>query len=148
MESPPQPRTIDALLAEYRLRHRNRTNEIIHCVCVPGIVFAGLGLAWAMHPLAAIALSLAALRYYFPLSKTLAIGMLTMLVAMLIVLLVLPPAIILPLSLAILVLAWSGQFIGHMIEGGPPSVFGHPRLFLIGPLFMLGFLYRRWALDF
>jgi uncharacterized membrane protein YGL010W len=148
MESPPEPRTIDALLAEYRLRHRNRTNEIIHCVCVPGIVFSVLGLAWAMHPLAAIALSLAALRYYFPLSKTLAIGMLIMLGAMLIVLLSLPPAIILPLSLAIPVLAWCGQFIGHMIEGGPASVFGHPRLFLIGPLFILSLLYRRCALDF
>jgi uncharacterized membrane protein YGL010W len=148
MESPPESRTIDALLAEYHLRHRNRTNEMIHCVCVPGIAFVVLGLAWAMHPLVAIVPSLAALRYYFPLSKPLAIGVLTMLVAMLIVLLALPSAIILPLSLAILVLAWSGQFIGHMIEGGPPSVFGHPRLFLIGPLFILRFLYRRCALDF
>lgn len=148
MQSLSEPRPIDALLTEYRRRHRNRTNEIIHCVCVPGIVFTVLGLAWTMHPLVAIALSLAALRYYLPLSKTLAIGMLIMLGAMLILLLSLPPATILPLSLAILVLAWSGQFIGHMMEGGPSSVFGTPRFFLIGPLFILSFLYRRFELDF
>lgn len=148
MESLPEPRPIDALLTAYRLRHRHRTNEIIHCVCVPSVAFAVLGLAWAMHPFAMIALSLAALRYYFPLSKTLAIGMSTMLGAMLILLLALPPATILPLSLAILVLAWSGQFIGHMIEGEPPSVIGNPRYFLIGPLFILSFLCRRFDLDY
>ncbi|MBC7857618.1 MAG: DUF962 domain-containing protein [Burkholderiaceae bacterium] len=148
MESPPEPRPIDALLTAYRRRHRHRTNEIIHCVCVPCIVFAVLGLAWTMHPLATVALSLAALRHYFPLSRTLAIGMSIMLGAMLILLLALPPATILPLSLAILVLAWSGQFIGHMIEGEPPSAFGNPRFFLIGPLFVLSSLCRRFELDY
>jgi uncharacterized membrane protein YGL010W len=149
METLPEARPIDVLLHEYRVRHRNRTNEIIHCVCVPGIVFALLGLAWAGHPLAAIALSLAALRqYYLPLSKTLTIGMSIMLGAMLILLLALPAATILPLSLAILVLAWSGQFIGRLIEGEPPSAFGNPRFFLIGPLFILSVLYRRFELDF
>lgn len=148
MESLPEPRPIDALLTEYRVRHRHRTNDIIHCVCVPGIVFTALGLAWAMHPLAAIALSLAALRYYVALSKTLAIGMSVMLGAMLILLLALPSATILPLSLAILVLAWSGQFIGRLMEGEPPSAFGNPRFSLIGPLFILSVLYRRFELDF
>lgn len=148
MESLPEPRPIDALLTAYRVRHRNRINETIHCVCIPSIVFCVLGLAWAAHPLAAIALSLAALPHYFLLSKALLTGVLATLAVMLILLPALPPATILPLSLAILVLSWSGQFVGHLIEGGQPSVFVHPRIFLIGPLFVLSLLYRRLELDY
>ena len=37
----------------------------------------------------------------------------------------------------------NGQFIGHAIEGGKPSFCGDLRFLLIGPLFVLGFLYRR-----
>ena len=49
----------------------------------------------------------------------------------------------LPLSLAIFVLAWIGQFIGHKIEGKKPSFLDDLRFLLIGPLFVLSFLYRR-----
>jgi uncharacterized membrane protein YGL010W len=50
---------------------------------------------------------------------------------------------VLPLSIAIFVVAWIGQFIGHKIEGKKPSFLDDLRFLLIGPLFVLGFLYRR-----
>ncbi|MFT5645316.1 MAG: YGL010W-like membrane protein [Janthinobacterium sp.] len=142
------PRTIDTLLTEYGASHLNPTNEIIHFICVPVIVFTVLGLLWVLHPVVALSASLIALRYYLTLSKPLAIGMLLMMLAMLGLLLALPPDTILPLSLAIFVLAWIGQFIGHKIEGKKPSFFDDLRFLLIGPLFVLGFLYRHWNLRY
>jgi uncharacterized membrane protein YGL010W len=141
-------RTIDTLLAQYSESHLNPTNELIHFVCVPIIVFTLLGLVWAIHPLAALALTLASLWYYFKLSKPFAVGMLLMSAAMLAVLAALPERAVLPLSIAIFVLAWIGQFIGHKIEGKKPSFFDDLRFLLIGPLFVLGFLYRRWNVAY
>ncbi|MYM97870.1 Mpo1 family 2-hydroxy fatty acid dioxygenase [Duganella vulcania] len=143
-----QARTIDTLLAKYSESHLNPTNEVIHFICVPIIVFTLLGLLWAAHPLLAVAVTLASLVYYFKLSKPFAVGMLMMSTLMLALLAALPDKAILPLSLAIFVLAWIGQFIGHKIEGKKPSFFDDLRFLLIGPLFVLGFLYRRLKLAY
>ena len=143
MQQTGQARDIDTLLAKYGESHRNHTNELIHFVCVPVIVFTLLGIVWWVHPLAAMAVSLAALWYYFQLSRPFAIGMLVMTLLMLGLLRALPPATVLPLSIAIFVLAWIGQFIGHKIEGKKPSFLDDLRFLLIGPLFVLIFLYRR-----
>jgi uncharacterized membrane protein YGL010W len=142
-----EPRAIDTLLSQYGESHLNPINEVIHFICVPIIVFTLLGLVWSVHPLAAVALTLAALWYYLKLSKPFAAGMLLMAAAMLALLAALPGKAVLPLSVAIFVLAWIGQFIGHKIEGKKPSFFDDLRFLLIGPLFVLGFLYRRlnWA---
>ena len=136
-------RTIDTLLEQYSESHRNPTNELIHFVCVPVIVFSLLGILWSIHPALAVIASLAAMVYYFKLSRPFAFGMLLMSALMLAVLALMPPMTVLPLSIAIFVVAWIGQFIGHKIEGKKPSFFDDLRFLLIGPLFELGFLYRR-----
>ncbi|WP_395405261.1 DUF962 domain-containing protein [Pseudoduganella sp. UC29_106] len=141
-------RTIDTLLEKYSESHLNPTNEAIHCVCVPLIVFSLLGLIWAVHPLLALAAVVAALVYYFKLSRNFAFGMLLMSALMLVVLAALPRPAVLPLSILIFVLAWIGQFIGHKIEGKKPSFFDDLRFLLIGPLFVLGVLYRRLNLAY
>jgi uncharacterized membrane protein YGL010W len=143
-----QPRPIDVLLSQYSESHLNPTNELIHFVCVPVIVFTLLGILWWIHPLAAVAAGAGALWYYFKLSRPFAWGMLLMTGLMLGLLSLMPPAIILPLSLAIFVVAWIGQFIGHKIEGRKPSFLDDLRFLLIGPLFVLGFLYRRFNLAY
>lgn len=136
-------RPIDRLLATYSESHLNPVNEIIHCICVPAIVFTLIGLLWSLHPLAAIGLSLASLLYYLSLSRPMALGMALMTGAMLWLLSVLPQQQIWQVSLLVFVIAWIGQFIGHKIEGKKPSFFDDLRYLLIGPLFVLGFLYRR-----
>lgn len=146
MEQPSQPRAIDILLAKYSESHLNHVNEIIHFVCVPVIVFTLLGIVWWVHPLAAVAVVCASLWYYFQLSKPFAFGMLAMAALMLGLLSLMPPATVLPLCIAIFVLAWIGQFIGHKIEGKKPSFLDDLRFLLIGPLFVLSFLYRRLKL--
>lgn len=141
-----QPRTIDTLLATYSESHLNHTNELIHFVCVPVIVFTLLGLVWCIHPLAAVAVTVAALAYYVQLSRPFALGMLVMAALMLGLLSLMPRPAVLPLSIGIFVLAWIGQFIGHKIEGKKPSFLDDLRFLLIGPLFVLSFLYRRFNL--
>ena len=141
-------RTIDTLLAQYGESHRNHVNEWVHIVCVPLIVFSLLGLLWSVHPSAALLGSILALYYYYKLSRPFAVGMLAMLAAMLGLLLLMPPQTILPVSLALFVLAWIGQFIGHQIEGKKPSFLDDLRFLLVGPLFVLGFLYRRLRLAY
>ena len=141
-------RTIDTLLARYGDSHRNPVNEWVHIVCVPLIVFSLLGLLWSVHTAVALAGSVAALAYYAKLSRPFALGMLAMLALMLIALATMQPIVILPLSLVLFVLAWIGQFIGHQIEGKKPSFLDDLRFLLIGPLFVLGFAYRRLRLAY
>jgi uncharacterized membrane protein YGL010W len=146
MENRPQARSIDILLEQYSESHRHPTNELIHFVCVPVIVFTLLGILWAIHPLLALAAVAASMVYYFKLSRPFALGMLAMSAVMLAVLAMMPPLTVLPLSIAISVVAWIGQFIGHKIEGKKPSFLDDLRFLLIGPLFVLSFLYRRLRL--
>lgn len=141
-------RQIDLLLSGYAESHCNPKNEIIHCICVPAIVFSLLGLIWAIDPLLALAVVLLSLIYYFRLSVPLMSGMLLMYGAMLGVLYLLPPNLVRPLSIGVFVIAWIGQFIGHHIEGKKPSFFDDLRFLLIGPLFVLGFLYRRLRVSY
>jgi len=138
-----QPRNIDILLAQYAESHRNHTNEIIHFVCIPLIVLSLLGILWAIHPTLAIGVTLVSLFYYVKLSPQFALGMGVMSAAMLGILAIMPPYTVLPVSIAVFVVAWIGQFIGHKIEGKKPSFFDDLRFLLIGPLFVLSFLYRR-----
>jgi uncharacterized membrane protein YGL010W len=148
MLSMSEPRPIDELLAKYSESHLNHTNEVIHFVCVPAIVFSLLGLIWSLQPMAALGVVLLSLAYYVRLSIPFAAGMLVMSLLMLGVLSVLPPPVILPLSIGIFVVAWIGQFIGHKIEGKKPSFFDDVRFLLIGPLFVLSFLYRKLKLAY
>jgi uncharacterized membrane protein YGL010W len=143
-----QPRAIDVLLDQYSDSHRNPTNELIHFVCVPVIVFTLLGILWSIHAALAVAAVVAALVYYFRLSPPFAFGMLLMSAVMLALLALMPAGTVLPLSIAIFVVAWIGQFIGHKIEGKKPSFFDDLRFLLIGPLFVLGFLYRRFHVAY
>lgn len=148
MQNTGQHQDIHTLLSQYSESHRNHTNELIHIVCVPLIVFSLLGIIWAVHPLAAVIVVAASLYYYFQLSKPFAIGMLAMATVMLALLALLPPATVLALSIAIFVLAWVGQFVGHQIEGKKPSFLDDLRFLLIGPLFVLSFLYRRFNVAY
>ena len=141
-------RQVHTLLAKYAENHLNPTNELIHFICVPAIVLSIIGLVWAIHPLLALATVLLSLIYYCTLSVPLAFGMVLMSCLMLWLLSMLPQGQVLQFSLAIFVVAWIGQFIGHKIEGKKPSFFEDVRFLLIGPLFVLGFLYRRLNIDY
>ncbi|WP_210546049.1 DUF962 domain-containing protein [Rhodoferax sp. PAMC 29310] len=123
-------------------------NEVTHFICVPAVVFSLLGVIWALHPLAALATAVLSLAYYFTLSAPFALGMLLMSSAMLAVLYSVPQQNVLLVSGVVFVVAWAGQFIGHKIEGKKPPFIDDLRFLMIGPLFVLGFLYRRLKIAY
>ena len=51
------------------------------------------------------------------------------------------------LSLAIFITAWIGQFIGHKIEGKKPSFFEDLQFLLIGPAWLLSFIYKKMGIK-
>ena len=51
-------------------------------------------------------------------------------------------------ALVVFVLAWIGQFIGHSIEGKKPSFFQDVQFLLIGPIWLLGFVYRKLGIPY
>ncbi|HMQ64442.1 MAG TPA: DUF962 domain-containing protein, partial [Flavilitoribacter sp.] len=51
-------------------------------------------------------------------------------------------------SLIIFVVAWIGQFIGHKIEGKKPSFLEDLQFLLIGPAWLLHFIYRKLGIPY
>lgn len=147
-EISPSARKVELLLNQYAESHRNPTNEVIHFICVPVIMWTVLALVWSIHPSIALAVTAAALLYYLSLSVGFAIGMSLMAAAMLVFLWYLPQQMILQVAIIAFVIAWIFQFIGHKIEGKKPSFLEDIRFLLIGPLFVISFLYRRWKLPY
>ena len=52
------------------------------------------------------------------------------------------------ISVSVFVLAWTGQFIGHNVEGKRPSFFKDVQFLLIGPLWLLSFIYRKLGIPY
>jgi uncharacterized membrane protein YGL010W len=50
--------------------------------------------------------------------------------------------------LALFVAAWIGQFIGHRYEGQRPSFFKDIQFLMIGPLWLLSFIYRKLRIPY
>ena len=51
-------------------------------------------------------------------------------------------------AVAVFVLAWIGQFIGHAIEGRKPSFFEDVKFLLVGPAWLLHLAYRRAGIRY
>lgn len=167
MKETVEKRAVDQYFDKYAESHQNHTNELIHWICVPLIFFSMMGLIWSIpfpqfeflgtyktyinwfsFAMAGIIL------YYYYLSKTLAFLMILVisLMAYFIVLLERVQADGGPglwqVSLAIFVIAWIGQFIGHKIEGKKPSFFDDLRFLLIGPIWLLHFICKKVGLPY
>jgi uncharacterized membrane protein YGL010W len=52
------------------------------------------------------------------------------------------------IAAVLFVLAWIGQFIGHKIEGKKPSFFKDLQFLLIGPAWLMSFVYRSAGLPY
>jgi len=138
-------KTLDMWLDEYGKSHRNHLNKNIHWVCVPIIQFCVLGLIYSINPYLALAAVLATLPFYLPLSVPLAVGLLGINIGMLALLSAIPHVLV--VSVVLFVLAWIGQFYGHMVEGKKPSFFKDMQFLLVGPLWLLNFVYQRLGLK-
>ena len=144
--APPQ-RPVDILIAHYGTSHQNPTNEAIHFVAIPLIMFSLCGLMFALHPYLTYAFIAASMVYYARLSWVFFAAMCVWSAAI-IALLHAMGTHVLVASIAIFVGAWIIQFVGHKIEGKKPSFFEDIQYLWVGPLFLLskvfGKLGVRW----
>jgi uncharacterized membrane protein YGL010W len=99
---------------------------------------------------AAVVLALA-LIYYITLSIPLTIGMFLFALACLFFINQLVLLNIAPLwlvSLGIFVAAWIGQFYGHKVEGKKPSFFKDVQFLMIGPAWLMHFIYKKIGIPY
>ena len=148
-------RTIHDWLNEYGESHKNETNKLIHWVCVPAIVFSILGLLYSIKlPFylgvyklnVGVIISLVVLLYYFSLSARLSIGMFLYLAVCMVLAYLVERSGIIHLwlfSIIVFVAAWIGQFYGHKIEGKKPSFLKDIQFLMIGPAWLMSFIYKR-----
>ena len=147
-------KSVQRWLDEYGESHQNPINKTIHWICVPLIMISLIGLLWPidlpMNINLGIALIFFATIYYLSMSYKMFLGMI--LVGFCIISCVkYLESLSLPLwqsSLSIFVLAWVGQFIGHKIEGKKPSFFEDIQFLLIGPMWLLSFIYRKIGIKY
>ncbi len=148
-------------LDEYGESHQNPTNKAVHWVCVPLIALSLIGILWSLPVPTAfrdispalnwgVLFMMASVVYYFILSPPLAVGMIGVMAAFTAALYWLD-GLQTPLwwvCAGIFVLAWIGQFIGHMIEGKRPSFFQDMQFLMIGPMWLLSFVYQRLGIRY
>ena len=158
-------RKIEALLEEYGESHQNQTNKLIHWICVPSIFFSIVGLIYSIPagflPEAlpflggfanwATIVLLFVLIYYISLSVPLTLGMFffsAMCLALANFLSITFPGKLWLISLGIFIIAWIVQFIGHKIEGKKPSFFKDVQFLMIGPAWLMHFIYKKIGISY
>jgi uncharacterized membrane protein YGL010W len=148
-------RKIDQLLNEYGESHQNVTNKLIHWICVPAIMFSLMGLFYTIPFVVersiftnwASVLVLLTLVYYATLSLPICLGFIFVGGAMVVgnhyLFQALNPSVpYIFVCIGIFVLAWIGQFVGHGIEGKKPSFLKDLQFLLVGPAWLLHFIYK------
>jgi len=155
-------RQIDKYLTEYGTSHQNVTNKFIHWLCVPAIIFSLAGMIFSIpFPFGEKTMWLnwvtpvffLALLYYVRLSVPLAIGFLVISLLVLwgnsaLLNFVGNSMNLFYSSVLIFVLAWIGQFIGHEIEGKKPSFLKDVQFLLIGPAWLMHFIFKKLGVPY
>ena len=153
-------RPAQSWLDEYGESHRNQTNKLIHWICVPLIVWSVVALIWSIpSPLEstspwlnwAVLTAIAAQLWYIRMSPKLSLGIGLFVLACLLICYWIEATFTTPLwliGIVVFVGAWIGQFIGHKIEGKKPSFFKDVQFLLIGPAWLMAFIYRRVGWDY
>ena len=151
-------RSQSEFLAAYSRDHQHPTNQLIHMICVPVIVFSTLGLLWCLQigrwlglPLevaeyvnVATVGGLLAFGFYLKLSVRSALVMTGWFALSVVGILALGGAgwLLAAVCAGLWITAWALQFYGHEVEGAKPSFAEDLVFLLIGPLFVMEKVYR------
>lgn len=157
----------DTWFEEYGQSHQNPTNKAIHWICVPAILFASIGLFWAipapdafrgilagrLDPLVnwGTLLVFVALIFYLRMSLTIFLGMAVVSAIALwgnLLILENEALALWKFNLGLFVVAWIFQFVGHKIEGQKPSFFQDLQFLLVGPAWLLHFVYKKLGVPY
>lgn len=152
---------VDKWLAAYEEGHTKHLNRALHWACVPVFIASLIGLLWSAPVPETFGRSsgvlnwgtlfiMAAVVYYFILSISLALGMLPFVLAVVLAIselneLETPLWLISAFGLG---LAATGQFVGHLLEGGRASLIRDLHYVVIGPLWVLAAVYRRLGIPY
>lgn len=157
---------IQQWFAEYGQSHQHHTNKLIHWVCVPLIFFSIIGLLasipavplktlfpepWQPYVHFGTVVIVLGLLFYLRLSVTMFAGMAIVCAIVLWLVYLVDVRTDAPLwlvSLIVFMLAWAGQFYGHKLEGKKPSFLKDIQFLLIGPAWLLGFIYRKLGIPY
>ena len=152
---PGKGRPIDRWFAHYSDDHRDARNQRIHVFAVPLILWSVIALLWGMPApgtlfrtgiWAGVAM-VAAGAFYVRASRPLGFGMVAVFVLMGLLTHALAVAFglrtLMIAAIAVFVVAWVAQFVGHKLEGRKPSFLTDLTYLLIGPAWVLAKLYRR-----
>ncbi|MGV8878393.1 MAG: DUF962 domain-containing protein [Sphingobacteriaceae bacterium] len=167
MKQEKDQRAVEVYFSTYSESHQHPTNKLIHWICVPLIVFSIIGLVWAI-PFPhldflgkyngfvnwASFLIAFSIYYYTRLSPLLSYVMLLMVFIFAYCIVQLEkwelaggPAMW-HVCLAIFIFSWIGQFVGHRIEGKKPSFLDDLRFLLIGPIWLLHFIFKKAGIRY
>ncbi|GAB0157194.1 DUF962 domain-containing protein [Chryseobacterium sp. Alg-005] len=155
-------RKIDLLLAEYGESHRNIINKFIHWICVPLIFWTILGFVSLIPSksicfiyigcISYVSFIVMALITIYYLRLSFLIGLLMILIMILMESFAYglntrfdQPWVI---YLAVFVVTWILQFIGHKIEGKKPSFLKDLQFLLIGPIWLLSFILKKLGIRY
>jgi uncharacterized membrane protein YGL010W len=151
-------RSVNDWFDSYSADHQHPVNRLIHWICVPAILWAAIAALWLIPVSPLIGrqglwcslMMVAAFAFYWRLSRPLGAAMFVVFVVFGLVTewlyRTLGPAHLLWLAIGVFVVAWIGQFIGHLIEGRRPSFFTDLAYLLIGPAWLTGKLMRRFGI--
>jgi uncharacterized membrane protein YGL010W len=156
-------RKIDHLFSEYAESHQNSTNKTIHWICVPLIFWSILGFIslipsphifieyFGMISIVSLVAIFLVTFFYFRLSWRIA------LIMVFIMLLMEHLVYFINIEfqhkswicfLSVFVLSWIGQFYGHRIEGKKPSFLKDLQFLLVGPIWLLHFILKKFGIKY
>ena len=153
-------REVDRWLGNYAQDHRNAANVVIHWICVPLILWTAIAALWVAPVPTALGrpglwagvAMFFAIAFYLRLSRPLGFAMLIAFVALGLLTeglyRVLGATPLLWLAIAVFVLAWIAQFVGHMIEGKRPSFLTDVAYLLIGPAWLVAKVLRKLGVAY
>jgi uncharacterized membrane protein YGL010W len=152
---------IDSWLDRYEANHHGLRNPVVYWAAVPMLVLGTVGLFWALPvPLQFFEISpllnwgsaflMATAIYYFIISLSLAIGMLPFLLGLAAFQLWLGQSLYPPLgvSLGLLAAAIVGLWLGRRGPGSFRAMLQDFQLMMIGPVWLLSLVYRRFGVPF
>ena len=148
-------RSVNEWFDGYSRDHQHPANRAIHWVCVPVILWCVIALLWLIPVPAGFAKQgawsmpamFAAFLFYHRLSRNLGWAMALVFIVLALITAGLHAWLgfsgLLWLAVGLFVLAWIGQFIGHLVEGQRPSFLTDLAYLLIGPAWLTSKLMRR-----
>ena len=153
-------KSIHSWFEEYAVSHQNHTNKLIHWICVP-LIFWSLVLMASSLPAPfkflepaylhwGLYLIIPIIFFYIRLSPPLSIGIIifSVICIQLTAIVYYIPISNWVVGLVIFAAAWVGQFVGHKIEGKKPSFLKDIQFLLIGPAWLLSFIYNRLGIRY